>query len=241
MHDSDEYGVLRWPLVDIARAAGVPIKLLKELSDRGVLKGGDNGCDAYIHTPMHARKKGEPITLLEKVNTACWFSSRFLVDEWHRSVSGGNTRFKAPDDAPSHGEVKGEVKEKQSPNASPSVRLGAGATSTSTSKNLKPTSQPDARDPEKFQMHVGWQPSLHVADLARQAGVVLKPGKLPEFIAHWLTQPHQRTQAEWDKALLQSAQHDKLREQSPLPPKEKPARKPEDFTKKDYGTEIRPL
>lgn len=141
MHDSDEYGVLRWPLSDIARAAGVPLKLLKELADRDVLKGGDKGCEAYIHTPIHARKKGEPVTLLEKTDGCCWYSSRFLTDEWRRSVSGGNTRFKpnndSPDDSPSRGMVNGEVNGNDSPDDSPDIRLGAGATSTSTS-SLKP-------------------------------------------------------------------------------------------------------
>lgn len=133
MHDSDEYGVLRWPLADIARAAGVNIKLLKELADRDVLKGGDKGCEAYIHTPVHARKKGEPITLLEKTDGCCWYSSRFLTDEWRRSVSGGDTKFKSPEPSPSRGEVKGEVKENETPEPSPDNALGAGATSTSSS------------------------------------------------------------------------------------------------------------
>lgn len=133
LHDSDEYGVLRWPLADIARATGLPLKLLKELADRDVLKGGDKGCDAYVHTPTHARKKGDPIILLSKTDGACWYSSRFLVDEWKRSVSGGNTRFQSPDVSPSHGKVNGEVNKNQSPHASPDTRLGAGATTTSTS------------------------------------------------------------------------------------------------------------
>lgn len=238
MHDSDEYGVLRWPLVDIARAAGVPLKLLKELADRDVLKGGDNGCEAYIHVPTHARKKGEPIALLEKTDGTCWYSSRFLVDEWKRSVSGGNTRFQSPAASPSHGEVKGKVIENESPAASPSARLGAGATSSSTSKNLNPTSQPVSAS-AKFQMFVGWEPSGHMPTLAKQAGVVIAATKLPEFITHWLTQATQRTQAEWDKALLQSAQHDKLRNTSPLPLRAKATA--ENFADKNYGTGVTAL
>jgi|GEM_PF-6049546 len=133
MHDSDEYGVLRWPLTDIARAAGVPIKFLRELAKRGVLKGSDKGCDSYTHTPVHARKKGNPITLLEKTDESCWYSSRFLVDEWRRSVSGGDTRFKSPSNSPSGGKVNNVVKESNAPIPSPSARRGEGATSTSTS------------------------------------------------------------------------------------------------------------
>lgn len=133
LHDSDEYGVLRWPLADIARATGLPLKLLKELADRDVLKGGDKGCDAYIHTPSHARKLGEPVVLLEKTDGPCWYSSRFLTDEWKRSVSGGDTKFKSPNDSPSRGKVNGEVAGSSSPGHSPDSRLGAGATSTSSS------------------------------------------------------------------------------------------------------------
>ncbi|HQS59682.1 MAG TPA: hypothetical protein PKZ37_14985 [Gallionellaceae bacterium] len=153
MHDSDEYGVLRWPLSDISRAAGVSLKLLKELVDREVLKGGDKGCDAYIHIPVHARKKGAPIILLEPAAGPCWYSSRFLVDEWKRSVSGGNTRFQSPDNSPSHGKVNGEVKENQSPSQSsdstPSARQGAGATSSSSSTNLSVTNVTDG-EPSKM-------------------------------------------------------------------------------------------
>jgi len=79
-------------------------------------------------------------------------------------------------------------------------------------EDIKPTSQPGAVGSEKFQMHIGWMPSVHVADLAKQANVTIKPEKLPEFIAHWLTQTAQRTQSEWDKALLQSAMHDRNRD-----------------------------
>lgn len=139
MHDADEYGVLRWPLAEIARAAGLPLKLLKELAGREVIKGGDEGCAAYSHTPMHARKKGDPVTLLERTSSPCWYSSRLLVDEWRRSVSGGSTRFKSTDDAPRGGMVNGGAREKASPRHapgnSPGARRGAGATSTSTSSS----------------------------------------------------------------------------------------------------------
>lgn len=113
----------------------------------------------------------------------------------------------------------------------------------SHSQTIKPTSQPvSARDPEKFAMRIGWEPSAHVADLAKQSGAPLLDCDLPELVAHWLTEPStKRTQAEWDKALLQSAKHRKLREVSPAPPRGKAARTPENFAEKNYGTEIRPL
>lgn len=145
MHDSDEYGVLRWPLSDISRASGVSLKLLKELVDREVLKGGDKGCEAFIHTPYHARKPGDPVTLLEKTDGCCWYSSRFLKDEWKRSVSGGDTRFKSPSDAPSHGKVNGKVKENPSPSDAPSQAVGAGASSSTSTKTLSEANASDGK------------------------------------------------------------------------------------------------
>lgn len=93
MHDSDEYGVLRWPLCEIAEATNAPIKLLRELVEKGVLKGADHDVPAFVYTPRHAGKDGEPVTLLEASAGACWYSSRFVRDEWIRKRRGENTRF----------------------------------------------------------------------------------------------------------------------------------------------------
>jgi hypothetical protein len=185
MHDSDEYGVLRWPLADIARAAGVNIKLLKELAERDVLKGGDKGCEAYIHTPVHARKKGDPITLLAKTDGCCWYSSRFLTDEWRRSVSGGDTKFKSPEPSPSRGEVKGEVKENDAPEPSPEGALGAGATSTSTSSTTLSNSEcksntvPNEENPKT---HTQTQIGL-IAEGLTSIGMMPFNPQLPKFTA----------------------------------------------------------
>lgn len=102
MHDSAEYGVLRWPLQELARAAGVPVKLLRELVECGVLKGADSGATGFIHRPRHARQDGPEITLLRNAERGpLWYSSRMLVDEYNRSVRGGLTRFRtSPNHAP---------------------------------------------------------------------------------------------------------------------------------------------
>lgn len=39
LHDSDVYGACRWPSVNLAGAAGVPLKLAKELAQKNALKG----------------------------------------------------------------------------------------------------------------------------------------------------------------------------------------------------------
>lgn len=180
MHDSDEYGVLRWPLADIARAAGVPLKLLKELADREVLKGSDKGCEAFTHTPIHARKKGDPITLLEKTNDCCWYSSRFLTDEWRRSVSGGDTKFKSPKPSPSHGEVKGKVKENEAPNTSPDGALGAGATSSSTTTLSNSESNCDlVESTEKTHTQIRVS---EIINALKEIGMMPFNSTLPEFM-----------------------------------------------------------
>ena len=43
MHDSEEYGVLRWSLREIAQAIGCRVTLLRDLAEKKVLKGADTG------------------------------------------------------------------------------------------------------------------------------------------------------------------------------------------------------
>jgi 5-methylcytosine-specific restriction endonuclease McrA len=93
LHDSDEYGVLRWPLEDIAQAVRLPIKLLRELATKGVLKGSDTFADGYSYAPFHAGKYGQSKTLVEADGGPCWFCSRFVKDEWKRHQRGKGTRF----------------------------------------------------------------------------------------------------------------------------------------------------
>jgi hypothetical protein len=96
LHDSDEYGVLRWELREIARAVGCPLALLKELTSKGVLKGCDKGsCEAMIFTPRHAGRDGDPAILLASQPGPLWFSSRFIRDEYVRQKRGESTRFEA--------------------------------------------------------------------------------------------------------------------------------------------------
>src|SRR5687768_3820061 len=77
LHDQDEYGIVRWPLRDLAQAVHARPAALQGLVDKGVLKGTDSGeCDPYIFTPRHGRKDGDPVTLVAKQSGPIWFSSR---------------------------------------------------------------------------------------------------------------------------------------------------------------------
>lgn len=106
LHDSDEYGIVRWPLKELASAAGASIAHLKELAEKRVIKGGDKGAvEALIYTPRHGRRDGEPVTLIPAQDGPLWFSARFVRDEYVRTVRGESSRFgadkgDAPKDAP---------------------------------------------------------------------------------------------------------------------------------------------
>jgi len=134
MHDSDEYGVLRWPLAEIARAVGVPIRLLRELTDREVMKGGDLGAEPYVYVPRSGRKNGDPVMLIESCTGPCWYSSRMVKDEYVRQHAGASTRFGSPcrPDGDRQGDVKGD-------------RLGDGQGDGSSSSSSSAVEKPFRR------------------------------------------------------------------------------------------------
>lgn len=94
MHDSDAYGVLRWPLKEIALALGAPLKLVQELASKSVMKGCDKGsCEPFIYTPRSGRKDGTPVILIPTQDGPIWYSSRMVKDEHVRTIRGESTRF----------------------------------------------------------------------------------------------------------------------------------------------------
>lgn len=120
MHDQPEYGILRWPLKEIAQAVGCQISALRALSTKGVLKGDDKHlAEAFVYTPRSGRRDGEPVTLVPTQDGPIWYSSRMVKDEYVRTIRGESTRF---------GDGNGE-----SPKASPKPPLGDGSSSPSSS------------------------------------------------------------------------------------------------------------
>jgi len=97
MHDAEEYGVLRWPLKDIALAVGCRPSELLALRAKGVLKGADAGerCEPFVFVPRHAGRDGAPVTLLEGQEGPIWYSSRMVRDEYVRLKKGEASRFVA--------------------------------------------------------------------------------------------------------------------------------------------------
>jgi len=133
MHDQeDEYGVLRWPLKEVAQAAGCTVATLKSLIAKGVLKGDDKKLEeAFVYVPRSARKDGEPVTLIEPQDGPLWFSSRMVKDEYVRTIRGESSRFgddedDAPKDAP-------KDPPKRAPKPAPKPPIGDGSSSSSSS------------------------------------------------------------------------------------------------------------
>jgi len=157
LHDFDEYGVCRWPLAELARAAGIPLKLAKELVAKDVLKGADKGAADYIFTPTHAGKAGKPVTLVVAGDGPCWYCSRFVRDEYVRQRRGNGSRFTTENQP---GSVDGSDDENSQPKTTPNdppkppfgERQGDGPTSTSSSTNKTiPPIPPKGGDPGKVQ------------------------------------------------------------------------------------------
>jgi hypothetical protein len=142
-HDAPEYGAIRWPLKELAQAAGVSTAKLRGLISKGVLKGADAGqrCEAFIFTPTAAgRTKGDPVTLIEEQAGPIWFSSRMVEDEYKRVIRGeyGNAPKGAPDHAPmppigAAPKTPLDLAPNPPPDYAPS-RAGASSSSSSSSK-----------------------------------------------------------------------------------------------------------
>lgn len=131
MHESEEYGVLRWELKEIAHVVGCSMKALKSLISKGVLKGAEarESCPELVFTPIHARKRLPSVTILERQAGPIWYSSRMVEDEYKRNAKQGNNAQQnaAPKAPPNHspkppfGESFGDSPD-HSPDLSPPTR-----------------------------------------------------------------------------------------------------------------------
>lgn len=165
LHDSDEYGICRWPLADLARAAGVPLKLAKELASKDVLKGADANATPYIYTPRSGGKNGDPVVLVSPGDGPCWYCSRLVRDEWVRQRRGGGTQFTADNQPPKN-------TPKDQPKGGFGERQGDGPTSTSSSTPTEKKAEPIGSDAAAsltpadalFQIAVPWLIDRGVAD-----------------------------------------------------------------------------
>jgi hypothetical protein len=135
LHDSDDYGIVRWPLKELASAAGAALSSLRELGEKRVLKGCDKGpCEPLIYTPRHGRKLGDPVTLIAVQDGPIWYSSRFVRDEYVRTIRGESSRFgDGKGDAPMPTFGDGPT---SSPSSSPSGSSEAKASAGDAGKRI---------------------------------------------------------------------------------------------------------
>lgn len=158
MNDSDEYGLLRWPLNELAQAIGAQVEILHSLIAKGVMRGADDAeCEAFIYTPRHGRKNGDPVTLIPVQRGPVWYSSRMVRDEYVRQHRGDSSRFGAAGDGK-------DADPMPTPKAAPMPRLvapmppfgdGSTSSSTSTSKNMTATPSLAPSDPRKTLFDLG--------------------------------------------------------------------------------------
>lgn len=139
LHDSDEYGVLRWPLDEIATAIGSTAKKLRGLVTKGVLKGVDKGaCEAFVYTPRSGGKDGDPVTLIEEQDGPIWYSSRMVKDAYVRKRRGASTRFEGSPDKPPKDKPKSQPKPPIGDDIGTHKGHGPSSSSSSSSSDSTP-------------------------------------------------------------------------------------------------------
>jgi uncharacterized phage protein (TIGR02220 family) len=129
MADSDEFGVIRWPLKDLAQAVGAKQSILHSLIRKGVLKGADEQqtCEAFVYVPRSGRKDGDPVTLVDEQEGPIWYSSKQVRDDHvararaaYARTQGGITQTPKAAPIPPFGDGTGDVLPSPSPSPSPS-------------------------------------------------------------------------------------------------------------------------
>lgn len=216
LHDADEYGVVRWPLAEIAQASGAPLELLTELVTKGVLKGADQGAQPYVYRAKHAGKLGEPVTLVEPGDGPCWYSSRFVRDEHIRKNRGVASRFTAgnqptrqpptePTGQPTRrvgdGRGDGEGDGASIALASALALRSVGEASTSSKdQEQKHASSKDAAGKRGARLPADWTPSAAlVAHMAKKCPRVDQSAELESFRDHWTAKPGKDAcKLDWD-------------------------------------------
>lgn len=224
LHDQPEYGVLRWPLKEIAQAIGCKPAELKALQVKGVLKGDDKHlAEPFIYTPRSGRKDGVPVTLVPTQAGPIWYSSRMVRDEYVRTIradSSGNGAAPKPAPKPPFGEGIGG-------GFGPRGAITPAAPSSPSPSPASPTPPATARTPavdnEVFPIDADWVPGPGFKAQAKLAGLpvlddVEMTEGLNEFRGFWMAKPHElRTQAEWDNALAKSLKTRQVRAASRPP------------------------
>jgi len=167
MHDQDEYGVIRWPLKQLAQAVHASPAALRKLVEKQILKGADPGqtCEPLIYTPRSGRKDGPPVTLVEAQPGPIWYSSRMVRDEYLRRIRGEGEPKGPPDSSPDLSPKGGMGASKNfAPNPSPShasgrpLRPSSSFSDPSSSSGSEDRSFVDSSEDPVFERNKNTQP-----------------------------------------------------------------------------------
>lgn len=184
LHNSDDgYGLVRWPLKELVRTIGASPAHVKELVEKGVLRGSDKLIEhPVIFVPRSGRKEGAPVTLIAPQAGPLWYSKRLVRDEYVRTIRGESSRFSADlDEAPKVGKE-----------AAPKPPFGDGSsTSSSSSPSGFLTASPDGL--------------ARADESAPRTGTTAKGPDIPDC-------PHQRILALWRELLPALPQHSEWNE-----------------------------
>lgn len=131
LHNSDDgYGFMRCTLAELANAVGPSKVHLRELVDKGVLRGSDTEVEALVYVPRSGRRDGAPVTLIEHQTGPLWYSKRLVKDEYVRQTRGEGTRFGVGEDE----------SPKPAPKTSPKGGFGEGSGDGSSSSSSSSSS-----------------------------------------------------------------------------------------------------
>jgi hypothetical protein len=135
LHDSDDsYGLMRWPLKEIATTVGASMAHVRELVEKGVLRGSDSELtQPLVYQARTGRKLGPAVTLVPSQPGPVWFSKRMVIDEHVRTIRGDASKFGAPEGAAP----------KAPPTGAPKPPFGDGSSTSSPS----PASLKEIEDP----------------------------------------------------------------------------------------------
>lgn len=190
LHNSDDaYGLLRWPLKEIASTIGAAPAHMRELVEKGVLRGSDKTIETpLVYVPKSGRKEGAPVTLIPTQAGPLWYSKRLVKDEYIRTIRGESTRFGADD---------GEAP-KVDQSASPKPPFGDGTSSASSSSPAGLLADADASAPAEASA-APKPPKSEIPDCPHQRVLDLWAEVLPAMPQHteWNTARQAHLRARW--------------------------------------------
>lgn len=106
MHAAEDRGILRDPLDVLAASVGATVETLESLVRKGVLAGrrwpaspGDPlnkfSQVPFVFTPMHSKRPGMPVTLIEDGEGEIWFCPEMVIEEYKRRRQVASSRRRA--------------------------------------------------------------------------------------------------------------------------------------------------